>query len=93
MVAGLPSLIAQEFNLNSRAAQIGGAQHKLLLDYGFTVVSAGEDTTVYQSQPDGYQVTLDSVGHWWIKPQGEREFRGIGFVDLEAVLTPGARMF
>ena len=93
MVAGLPSLIAQESNLDSRAAQIGGAQHKLLLDYGFTVVYAADDTAVYESQPDGYQVTLDSVGLWWIKPEGGKEFRGIGFVDLEAVLSPGARLF
>ncbi|MGD0129776.1 MAG: hypothetical protein ABSF46_31020 [Terriglobia bacterium] len=63
MVAGVASLIAQEINLNSRAAQIGRAQHELLLDYGFTGVQVGENTTVYESQSDGYQVTQDAIGH------------------------------
>jgi hypothetical protein len=63
MVAGVASLIAQEINLNSRAAQIGGAQHELLLDYGFTVVQVGENTAVYEFQYHGYQVTLDAIGH------------------------------
>jgi len=64
MVARPPSLIAQEINLSSRAAQLGGAQHELLLDYGFTVVKVTENAAVYENQLDGYQVTLDSVGLW-----------------------------
>jgi hypothetical protein len=79
--------------LNHRAAQIGGAQHALLLDYGFTTMKVTENTAAYLSESDGYQVTLDAVGHWWIKPEGDREFRGIGFADLEAVLSPDGRMF
>jgi len=93
MVGGPPSLIAQRVNLNTMAAQISGAQHSLSLGYGFAVADEGENTAVCQSQPDGYQVTLDAVGHWWIKLEGGEEYRGIGFVDLEAVLAPSARMF
>ena len=77
--------------LDSRAGQIGGAQHALLLDYGFTVVKVGKDTAVYQSQRQGCQVTLDATGHWYIKLEGQREFRGIGVVDLEAALSPDER--
>ena len=93
MVGVLPSSFAQEIDLNNRAAQIGGAQHGLLLDYGFNVVKVTERTAIYRSEPDCHQITLDAVGHWWIKPAGDREFRGIGFTDLEAVLSPDARMF
>jgi len=38
-----------EIDLNCRAAQIGGAQHTLLLDYGFTVVKVTEDTAAYRA--------------------------------------------
>ena len=77
--------------LNNRAAQIGGAQHALLMDYGFTVVKVGEDTAVYRSQRYGCQVTLDGAGHWCVWPEGQREFRGIGFADLEAALSADGR--
>jgi hypothetical protein len=83
--------MSNEDKLVERAAKIGGAQHLLLLDYGFTVVKVTENTAVYLDESDGYQITLDAVGHWWIKPEGDREFKGIGFVDLEAVLSPSGR--
>jgi hypothetical protein len=45
------------------------------MDYGFTVVKVGEDTTVYRSQRHGCQVTLDAAGHWSVWPEGQRELR------------------
>ena len=75
-----------------RAEAIGGAQHLLLLECGFKVVRVTENAAVYRCDSDGYQVTLDAVGHWWIKPEDGQELRGIGFADLEGVLTPSCRL-
>jgi len=78
-------------SLECRAAQIGGAQHALLLDCGFTVAEVGEDTTVYQCQLDSRQITLDAVGRWCIESEDQRAIFGIGVVDLEAALSPDGR--
>ena len=92
MAAGQPSSISNQETLLRKAAQIGGAQHLLLLAYGYKVAKVTENTALYLSDPHAHRVTLDAVGHWWVKPEGDREFRGAGFVDLENVLSPGGRM-
>ena len=92
MADGQPSFVSNQEKLLTRAARIGGAQHSLLLAYGYKVAQATENTALYLSESDGQQITLDAVGHWWVSAERGREFRGIGFVDLENVLCPGGRM-
>ena len=91
--ASYASPLSKEYEQKTaeRAFAIGGAQHLLLLECGFEVLRVTENTALYRCESDGYQVTLDAVGHWWIRPEDDQEFRGIGFRDLETVLSPSGR--
>ena len=72
------------------AAEIGGAQHLLLLALGFHVVRVN-GTHAYYEDGEGDLVTLDSVGHWTVKLRNYEPYSGIGFVDLETCIGPGPR--
>lgn len=87
-----PSSLRRECDqvLIKLAADIGGAQHLLLLYLGFHVVRVNL-THAYYEDGEGDLVTLDSGGHWTVKLRNYEPYSGTGFVDLETCIAPGPR--
>ena len=85
MVGRQPSPIPPEDE--RKVARIAGLCDTYLKECGFSLVEVGSDYAMYQNK-GGYQISIR--GHLWsCKPPNDREFSGVGFVDLSEVVRGG----
>ena len=70
-----------------KVATIAGLCDTYLKEVGFSLVEVGSDYAMYQNK-GGYQIAVR--GHLWsCKPPNDKEFSGVGFVDLSEVVRGG----
>jgi hypothetical protein len=85
MVGRQPSPISPEDE--RKVATIAGLCDTYLKEVGFSLVQVGPDYAIYQNR-NGYQIAIQ--GHlWFCKPPNDREFSGVGYVELENVVRAG----
>ena len=83
--SGQPSPISPEEV--RKAAKTAGLCDTYLKECGFSLVEVGSDYAMYQNK-GGYQIAIQ--GHlWFCKPPNDREFSGVGYVELEMVVRGG----
>lgn len=70
-----------------KAAQIAGLCDTYLKQVGFTLVQVGSDYAIYQNR-NGYRIAIQGQ-LWFCKPPNDREFSGVGYVDLMEVVRGG----
>ena len=83
--SGYPSPLRPEDA--QKAAKMAGLCDTYLKDVGFRLVQVGPGYAMYQNR-GGYQIAIQ--GHlWFCKPPNDREFSGVGYVELEMVVRGG----
>jgi hypothetical protein len=83
--SGQPSPISPEDK--RKVATIAGLCDTYLKEVGFRLVQVGPDYAIYQNR-NAYQIAIQ--GHlWFCKPPNDREFSGVGYVELERVVRGG----
>jgi hypothetical protein len=85
MVGRQPSAISPEDE--RKAAKIAGLCDTYLKECGFSLVEVASDYAMYQNR-GGYQIAVRGY-RWSCKPPNDREFSGVGYVELEKVVRGG----
>lgn len=83
--SGQPSPICPEDE--QKAFNITGSWGTYLKGCGFSLVEVGSDYAIYQNR-NGYQIAIQG-DLWFCKPPNDREFSGVGYVELENVVRGG----